>query len=157
MNCYAYFSPCVLDQYPRVLPPAATTITIGSTCSKCGTIKKSGKSSCCGRGGSWFRDCGSGGNSKFGHTWSEGIRACKVRVYSKTDIDQRLHASQQLSASTGAGVTPLKAVATADPHADVVVVGITVICLVFLLLLTLAVVVCLFIRKNTTSTCEQNI
>merc|ERR1712113_1138023 len=55
------------------------TTRISSACSKCGTIKKSGKTSCCGRGGSWFRNCGGGGNSNLDHTWFEGIRACKTR------------------------------------------------------------------------------
>jgi len=50
-----------------------------SVCPKCGTVGKSRRSSCCGRGGSWFRDCGSAGNKKRGHTWSAGIRACKTR------------------------------------------------------------------------------
>ena len=93
--------------------PAATTTTISFACSKCGTIKKSGKTSCCGLGGSWFRNCGSGGNSKLDHTWFEGIWACKVRAQSKTAIDQRLHAVPQLHVSTGADVAHRKAVITA--------------------------------------------
>ena len=58
---------------------AATTTTvtaIGPICFKCGTIKKSGKLSCCARGGSWFKNCGDAGDSKFEHTWAEGVRAC---------------------------------------------------------------------------------
>merc|ERR1719201_3088543 len=50
------------------------TTTIGSVCPTCGTIGKSGKSSCCGRGGSWFRNCGSVENAKLVHTWYEGIQ-----------------------------------------------------------------------------------
>lgn len=84
-------------------PTTTPANAVSFACPKCATIKKSGKTSCCARGGSWYRNCGSGGNSKFGHTWSEGIRACKKR---KTAIDQRLHAPQQLNTSTGAGVTP---------------------------------------------------
>ena len=60
-------------------PTVTMTMVVNSVCSKCGTIGKSGKLSCCGRGGSWFRTCGSGGNSNLAHTWSEGIRACKPR------------------------------------------------------------------------------
>ena len=93
----------LLDQ-DHISTPAVTTPTISATCSKCGTIKKSGKTSCCGRGGSWFRNCGSGGNSNLGYTWSEGIRACKTKARSKAGIDQRLHLVQQLDTSTGAGV-----------------------------------------------------
>ena len=47
------------------------------TCSKCGTIKKTGQRSCCAPGGTWAKKCGSPGNSKFDHTWFEGIEACK--------------------------------------------------------------------------------
>ena len=46
-------------------------------CVTCGTIKKSGKRSCCARGGAWFKNCGDAGDTKFDHTWAEGIRACK--------------------------------------------------------------------------------
>ena len=46
-------------------------------CSKCGTTKKSGKHSCCARGGSWFKNCGDDGDAYFDHTWAEGIQACK--------------------------------------------------------------------------------
>jgi hypothetical protein len=39
-------------------PAASATTTVRPVCRKCGTIAKSRKSSCCGRGGSWFRNCG---------------------------------------------------------------------------------------------------
>ena len=45
-------------------------------CPKCGDIKKSGKQSCCARGGAWFKNCGDVGDTKFDHTWAEGIQAC---------------------------------------------------------------------------------
>merc|ERR1719174_1643012 len=63
--------------------PASTTTTVRPVCRKCGTIAKSRKSSCCGRGGSWFRNCGSAGNAKLLHTWYEGILICKTRAPSK--------------------------------------------------------------------------
>ena len=28
-------------------------------------------------GASWFKNCGNDGNSKFDHTWTEGLQACK--------------------------------------------------------------------------------
>ena len=74
--------------YALIKPPARTTIS--SVCPKCGMIAKSGKISCCGRGGSWFRHCGSSGNAKLDHTWYEGIQACKSRSQSKAIIGQRL-------------------------------------------------------------------
>ena len=46
-------------------------------CTKCSTFKKSGKRSCCALGGAWFKNCGDAGDRHFGHTWSEGIQACK--------------------------------------------------------------------------------
>ena len=46
-------------------------------------MRKSGKLSCCGHGGSWFGSCGSIRNVNVGHiwTWYEGIRACKRRKF----------------------------------------------------------------------------
>merc|ERR1719201_1528750 len=78
-----------------------TTTTISSVCLKCGTIAKSGKRSCCGGGGSWFRNCGSTGNAKRRHTWYEGIQACKTRVELKTVSGQRSNAAQQSNSLNG--------------------------------------------------------
>ena len=58
---------------------AATTTAISRVCGACGTIKASGKMSCCGRGGSWFGKCGSADNVNLGHTWHEGIWVCKAQ------------------------------------------------------------------------------
>ena len=47
-----------------------------NVCPKCGdTI--SGKLSCCARGGAWFNKCGDADDTKFKHTWVEGIWACE--------------------------------------------------------------------------------
>ena len=46
-------------------------------CPKCGVTKKFGARSCCARGGAWFKNCGDDGDTKFDHTWTEGIQACK--------------------------------------------------------------------------------
>ena len=58
--------------------PIATRLSFTSTssCAKCGTIKKSGKRSCCARGGAWFKNCGTDDDTKFDHTWIEGINSC---------------------------------------------------------------------------------
>jgi len=56
---------------PVPAKPAAS-----STCAVCGSVKKSRKKSCCGRGGSWFKTCGAKKGGKFTHTWFEGIQAC---------------------------------------------------------------------------------
>ena len=51
----------------------------GHVCSKCGTVKKSGKLSCCARGGAWFQKCGDAAGRNVDHTWAEGIEACKCQ------------------------------------------------------------------------------
>ena len=89
---------CV-DQCPRIRPLAATTTTITSACPKCGVIAKSGEISCCGRGGSWFRNCGSAGNAKLHHTWYEGIQVCKTRVQPKRASGRHSNAAHQLNSS----------------------------------------------------------
>ena len=95
--------------------PADTTTIAVSVCPRCGTVEKSGETSCCGRGGSWFKSCGSGGNTKRHHTWSEGIQACKTRSQSKTVIGQQLNLGQQknIDFSQGAHVTNYKTVMAA--------------------------------------------
>merc|ERR1719174_2628569 len=80
------------------------TTTISSVCPKCGIIAKSGKVSCCGHSGSWFRNCGSAGNAKLGHTWYEGIQACKTWSQFKAVIGRQSNAAQQLNPSNGAGM-----------------------------------------------------
>ena len=52
-------------------------MTDSAVCSKCATIKKSGKLSCCANGGAWFKNCGDPGHPDFDHTWFEGIQVCK--------------------------------------------------------------------------------
>ena len=95
--------------------PAAPATTISSVCFKCATIGKSGKRTCCGRGGSWFRNCGSAGNAKLHHTWYEGIRACKILAQSKTAISHQLNADQEKGiASSDDAVTHTKGVLTTN-------------------------------------------
>ena len=54
-------------------PTTGAGTTLG--CPKCGSFT-SGKRSCCAPGGAWFEQCGGPGDSKFEHTWFEGIQAC---------------------------------------------------------------------------------
>ena len=60
---------------------AQTTVSrhLAVQCLLCGKLKNNGKLSCCAPGGSWFRKCGNTGDSKFDHTWLEGIEACKSK------------------------------------------------------------------------------
>ena len=59
--------------------PGVSTTPVIPACPECGIVRKSGKLSCCGRGGSWFGDCGTTVTADIGHTWYEGIHACKAR------------------------------------------------------------------------------
>lgn len=45
-----------------------------SVCPKCGLNKKTGKLSCCTKGGAWYKNCGNGPDAE--HSWEEGIMAC---------------------------------------------------------------------------------
>ena len=90
-------------------------MAISFVCPKCGIIKKSAKRSCCGRGGSWFQNCGSAGNAKIHYTWYEGIRVCKTRSKPKAVIGQKLHGVQHKihDFSDNAGRSNIKTVITA--------------------------------------------
>ena len=68
---------------------ATPTTAISVACPRCGSIGKSGRSSCCGRGGSWFRNCGSAGNMKLQHTWRAGIQACEARPQESKAVPSR--------------------------------------------------------------------
>ena len=67
---------------PVVPTVTATPIAVnpGTTCPKCGTVKKTGKRSCCAGGGSWYKKCGDEGDSKFDHTWTQGFQACTGKL-----------------------------------------------------------------------------
>ena len=82
-------------------PPVATTTTVSSVCPKCG-IAKSGKSSCCGRGGSWHTSCGSAYNTRLQHTWYEGLHACKAWARSRIAVGRQNDAAQQKRVITAA-------------------------------------------------------
>ena len=74
----AYCLPrCLFIYIPLPLGVATTVATIVAECSACAVINKSGKYSCCARGGAWFNNCGRAGDTTFGHTWTEGLKACK--------------------------------------------------------------------------------
>ena len=61
--------------------PDAVPLPITSACAKCGTSTKSGKSSCCSPGGDWFGDCADEVDENYGHTWAEGIKACRCKFH----------------------------------------------------------------------------
>ena len=88
------------------------TTTSKFVCPKCGTIRKSGKTSCCGRGGSWFKKCGSAGNTNFRHTWSKGVLACKTRAQLKVFRPRQRNGTQQLNSSYSIDIGSSQAVIT---------------------------------------------
>ena len=66
--------------HPDIVPMITSVATTSSSvCSKCGKFKKSGTVSCCAKGGAWFGDCGNDGDAEYGHTFKEGIQACKSK------------------------------------------------------------------------------
>ena len=98
------FEPLCDYFFEQCTPARVVATTISSVCLKCGTIAKSGKSSCCARGGSWFKNCGSAGNAKLDHTWSEGIRACKTRSEMERANGQYLNAVHEYGATNSKSV-----------------------------------------------------
>ena len=72
----AIFTP-VLSTGVVATTTSVPTARSSGACIKCGTTKKSGKRSCCARGGAWFKKCGDADDTKFDHTWTEGIETCK--------------------------------------------------------------------------------
>ena len=78
--------------------PTTPSVSVSSSngCPKCGTTRKSGKRSCCARGGAWFKRCGNVGDSNFDHTWVEGMQACKT-----------FESSQAMLSREGATTNPL--------------------------------------------------
>ena len=64
------------DITPATLAMPTSTMA-NLICPECGTNKKSGRLSCCARGGAWFKQCGDAGESQFAHTWTQGIQACR--------------------------------------------------------------------------------
>ena len=71
-----------------------TTTLATAVCPKCGILQKSGKLSCCGRGGSWSGRCGKTGNTNFGHTWYQGIQVCKSYQL-QLEVRQQVYAQRK--------------------------------------------------------------
>ena len=51
-------------------------------CTKCMPGKEG--LTCCGWGGSWFKKCGDDGDTKFEHTWGEGLAVCADEILNGT-------------------------------------------------------------------------
>ena len=87
-----------------------TSTMAGLACPKCSNTKKSGRRSCCARGGAWFKNCGDADDIMFDHTWAEGIQACKGRLWRGSFC--AIHHGVVLT-PTSPAATP----ATTSPHA----------------------------------------
>ena len=90
----------VAHRIPAEAPAMASSVVAASNdngCLKCGTTETSGKRSCCARGGAWFKKCGDVGDTKFDHTWIEGILACggfANSVFAESSIAATMHRVQ---------------------------------------------------------------
>ena len=69
------FDICLPTEVPT--PTMLSATSSSNECLQCGIARKSGKRSCCAHGGSWFKNCGDADDTKFDHTWAEGVQACK--------------------------------------------------------------------------------
>ena len=92
MPAYKHQQSPRLQQCPHITP-AAVTMTVSYVCPKCGTIEKSGKISCCGRGGAWYGNCGSAGNKTLA---TRGTRASRPAKHGGSNSRQSLPNSQPL-------------------------------------------------------------
>ena len=119
MHCTRHLHSCIIRLYPKSAQSGTTTSVL--RCPKCGAAKKSGKLSCCARGGAWFKNCGDVGDATVDHTWSEGVEVCKgfgasdsvqtplqamlrhvaVRFYSINTTQQRHDTSQRQRSANG--------------------------------------------------------
>ena len=77
--CHCFFCDITGNMPAEVpaIPTRMSTSRASTGCAKCGTVKRSGKFSCCSRGGAWFKNCGNIGDARFNHTWTEGIQVCR--------------------------------------------------------------------------------
>ena len=82
---FIYVATVIPTDTPVVMSSSVVSSS-SSGCPKCGAIKKSGKHSCCARGGAWFNNCGDIGDTKLDHTWAEGILTCKSRFCRGVDL-----------------------------------------------------------------------
>ena len=103
---------------------APTTKTSASAlsmtaCPKCGSVKKSGKLSCCARGGAWFKNCGDYGDPNFHHTWVEGVQACKGFV----DSGAVLAPGKRRREGTIAVLNTTRSLNTTEQQANIYVTG----------------------------------
>ena len=61
-----------------------STASTQESCPQCG-VMTTGQSNCCGKGGSWHRQCGPKGSPR-PHTWGEGLAACVPTTTESTTI-----------------------------------------------------------------------
>ena len=68
-----------LIAYVQIYAPGVTMpSTVKVVCPVCGA-KKTGRISCCFRGGSWYNKCGDPGDPNFEYTWAEGNEICNSK------------------------------------------------------------------------------
>ena len=105
--------------------PAETTETTGppavstSSCPRCGTAKKSGKRSCCAHGGAWFKNCGDTGDTKFDHTWTEGMQACTGKDFASSVLVKSLPVMLHRMGEIGHPANTTQSQMSTYQHADI--------------------------------------
>ena len=103
-------------QVPDTVGRGFLVAAISPVCPRCAMIKRSGKLSCCARSASWHKNCGGTGDSNFGHTWAEGLEACKNAerlslvvtelnhtLFNQTSAPETIDTAQNRSVYSGGG------------------------------------------------------
>ena len=91
-------------------------------CETCGTFKRTGKVSCCARGGSWFEKCGNVEDPQFNHTWMDGVRVCDASA-GRSSSDGVVNGGVVNGGVVNAGV--VNAAFAQSPHATTSSVNVT--------------------------------
>merc|ERR1711937_865236 len=81
------------------------------TCGACGIERKTGRPSCCARGGDWFKQCGKANAGK-PHTWDDGIQACGASAAMRGQVGNMLRVSRQTNRTGSDSAYNLRAIAT---------------------------------------------
>lgn len=94
----AFVDACPTTTVSTTRVTTSSTSTSDPPCTRCGDRTLSGfvalRLSCCLPGGSWYGKCGDPGDTRYAHTWDEGVQACK----SKLHVTSRMYHSRFVTA-----------------------------------------------------------
>ena len=88
-------------------------------CPKCGNVSKSRKRSCCAHGGAWFKNCGDTGDTKFDHTWTEGMQACTGKDFASSVLVKSLPVMLHRMGEIGHPANTTQSQMSTYQHADI--------------------------------------